>query len=66
MALSPGRELAFLMDRMPIYSGSGASDIQTHIHLRGQEETQGGSTTQMDLESFLVVGFYPSFFPFEL
>lgn len=66
MALSPGWELAFLTDQMPIHLGSGASDIQTHIHLRGQEQRQGGCTTQMDLESFWVVGFYLSTIPFEL
>lgn len=56
MALSPSWELAFLRDQMPVHSGSGASDIQTNVHLGGQETRQGRRTVQMDLEPFLVVG----------
>lgn len=51
-----GMELAFLTDQMPIRSGSRASDIQTSIHLGGQEQRQGSCTVQMDLESFPVPG----------
>lgn len=56
MALSPSWELAFLRDQRPVHSGSGARDIQTNVHLGGQEPRQGRRIVQMDLGPFLVVG----------
>lgn len=65
MALSPGRELVFLTDQMPIHSGSGASDIQTNVHLGGKEQRLGRWIVKNELEAILGHrGFIPPFAPF--
>lgn len=65
MALSPGWELAFLTDQMPIHSGSGASDILTNVHLGGKERRLGRRTVKNELGAILGHwGFIPPFAPF--
>ena len=43
MALSPGWELTFLTDRLPIHVGSRPRGTQASVHLGGQGQRKGGS-----------------------
>lgn len=61
MAFSPGWELTFLTDWLPIHMGSRPRGTQASVHFSGRGQRKGGCASQTDLGSFLVAGVLSSF-----